>query len=706
MNRCLFCQSELPPGARFCRACGRLQPASEAAAPASASGALTTRCPQCRQPLLADDRFCRQCGQTLNLRCPVCGEFAQETDRFCARCAHPLGQSADQAATSGAREVVSASVGASGALTARCPHCAQPLPATARFCANCGRNLSGAIALAPLTPGIGVPSAPAWPQSGALHIPSASAGPQAGAPPVPSAPAWPQSGAPGIPSAPAWPQSGAPGVPTAPGGAQGGPMHVPSAPNAPQAGTPSLPGAPAGPEGGGWPGQAGSVGRVAGRAASKTAGRSVGSKLLGTAAGKVIAAVIAVVVVAAGGTAAAVAVGHNPIATAFQQITGHGANNATPPPPPELTYIGSDGNVWDMTLPQGKPRQLTNDASITAPGANSTSYSGLAWSPDGKRLAIIRTTSTDTSPAYELLMLSPDGSLLWKQPIRQSLLSDSLAWSPDGRSIAYSEATQNDNYGPTGYDAEGALVIVDASTGSATNTLHYDAGPVGACGGGVDALTGLIWLAHNAHMGIDTFDWSPDGQKMLVAFNDADSESALVSLSSGATTSGYPEGASFQPGGHFILGSGGYNEPLELTDLAGKQVRILANSNGESGASPYANELGQATWSSDGKTIYYEYQDGIWRIKADGSGAQQIIAGTQIVNSQVTVELEPRLSPDGSRLLYLESHGVIDNTGDTNGSVTAQWYVAQADGSGAFALPHGAIGAQQYIVEAVWRPEK
>lgn len=552
-----------------------------------------------------------------------------------------------------------------------CLACGEEVPVWARFCASCGHPfaLPEARQERQTLVGFGLPE---------------------GAPTVPGAPAGPQIGAPGVPSAPAGSQAGMPTVPAAPAGPQGGAPMVPSAPANSQAGT---------------------AGRLAGQGAGKAIGRSVGSKLLSTAAGKVIAAVIAVMVVATGGTAAAVAVGHNPIATVVQQITGHGTTTSTPPPP-ELTYIGSDGNVWDVTLPQGKPRQLTSDAFVNPDDlSDSTYYAGLAWSPDGQYLALIRTARTDSASSSELLVFSPAGSLLWKQAMSQSPLSNSLAWSPDGRFIAYTQATQNYNYGSDGDDLEGELVRVDARTGSITSTLNYDAGPMGACGGGGDALTGVIWAAHRAHMGVNTFDWSSDGQKMLVAFNDAGSQSALVALSNGATTSGYPMGASFQPGGQLILGVGRYlgsdnfDMPLELTDLAGEQVRILADST-EDGTSSYMNSVGQATWSSDGKTIYYEYQDSIWRITVDGSGAQQIIAGTPLVNDQVTVELAPKLSPDGSRLLYLEARGVIDETDYSNSSVTAQWYVALADGSGAFALPQGTLAAQQNIVEAIWRPER
>jgi len=450
--------------------------------------------------------------------------------------------------------------------------------------------------------------------------------------------------------------------------------------------------------------------RMAGHAAGKTAGRSLGSKLLGTAATKAITAIVALAVVATGTFAIAAATGHNPFAGASQKPANHsGAGGApsptaTPPPPSEVTYIGGGGNIWEMTLPGGTPKQLTSDAKAGNPntGVGSISYYGLAWSPDGSMLATVRAVGVSGFPGSnaELRVLAPDGSLMWKQALAQPPINGTLAWSPDSRFIAYRQGTSN--FDANG-DEQGNLVIVDAHTGAATSTLKYNAGGVGCGGGGYSPLELLIWSAHHAYTGIDSFAWSSDGQELLVSSGCADQEAAAVARSSGATTAGYPAGASFQPGGQLILGTAAGNAGvvLELTNLAGQQSRVLASISGPSGSSSYADGLGQGTWSSDGKTIYYEYQDGIWRVNADGSGAQQIIAGTQATNGQATVGLVPRLSPDGKRLLYLQAHG---DWGTTTGTATAQWYIAQADGSGAQALPNGAVDAQHSIFEAVWRP--
>jgi hypothetical protein len=619
------------------------------------------RCAFCQAEREAGARLCRQCGRlqpsgpipepldvasgSMVEACPACGQPAEPQDRFCRRCAYPLRQS--------------------------CLMCRQESGIWARFCPSCG----AAFALS------GAQQA----ESGELQAMVGFSLPEgAQLPTLPTAPGTPQSGMPHIPAAPAGSQMGVPSSPGAPAGPQSGAPSVPSAPGSPQAGPPGI----------ALPAQAGRAAHLA----STSATRALAPKLLGTATGKVIAAVVAVAVVATGTVAIAAATGHQLPASGIPQTSSHSGSSTRqvpPPPPPEVTYVGGDGNIWEMTLPGGTPRQLTNDAKPgdSTTGAVTITYAGLAWSPDGKRLAVIRTSTTATASASALLLLSPNGALLSRHPILQSA-GDSLAWSPDGHFLAYHQGAPNS---PTGELME-EVVILDATTGAPTRTLTYKNGIGGCGGGGFPATEALIWAAHHAFVGIDTFDWSFDGQTLLVPFDCQSASAVLLHLTTSTSTPGYPAGASFQPGGPLILGS---ERGVALTDQAGKLVSRLANS---SGAPPYANgEYQEATWNRDGQTIYYEYQDGIWRIRVDGSGAQQIIAGAPIVNNQATIEVAPRLSPDGSRLLYLEVHGdAVDAAGV--GTATARWYVAQADGSGALPLPHGTISAQLHIVEAIWRP--
>ena len=73
MQRCAFCQGELDPATRICRACGRVQPPADddITLVPPPKGALTRHCPNCGTLLPAAARFCGRCGQALE---PLVGE--------------------------------------------------------------------------------------------------------------------------------------------------------------------------------------------------------------------------------------------------------------------------------------------------------------------------------------------------------------------------------------------------------------------------------------------------------------------------------------------------------------------------------------------------------------------------------------------------------------------------------------------------------
>jgi Tol biopolymer transport system component len=357
----------------------------------------------------------------------------------------------------------------------------------------------------------------------------------------------------------------------------------------------------------------------------------------------------------------------------------------------ELAFIGGDGNVWDMTWPGGAPKQWTTDAQ-----ANQVRYSGLAWSPDGKRLAVLRETGPRSNPTGDTLVLfAPGGSTQAKYTLIGRPYNTPFSWSPDGTLIAY-RTTTNQFDAATG-DIKGRLTILDAKTGATKQSLLYDNG-TGGCGGAFPPLVEAVMEAHQAFQGIDTFVWTPNQQGLLVARGCGNDSAGLVDLGNQSTTGGYPAGASYQPGGNLvILGLWSHDATitLGLGNATGTQLRVFLTANF---SSKYATTLGTPTWTPDGQNIYFEHNNGIWTMDANGANAQQVIAGaTNNSQNQATVAMLPSLSPDGSLLLYLQLHG--DNGQPGAGSVSAQCYVARPDGSQATALPRGASSA-------AWRPVK
>lgn len=370
------------------------------------------------------------------------------------------------------------------------------------------------------------------------------------------------------------------------------------------------------------------------------------------------------------------------------------APTATPTPRPpalELTYIGSDGNVWEMGWPGGTPKQFTNDAQ-----ANQVRYSGLAWSPAGTTLAALRETGPLGNPTSdELVLFAPDGSTEAKYSLVGQPYNTPFAWAPDGTQIAY--RTRTNQFDPNTGDIKGRLTILSLNVQANKHSLLYDDGG-GGCGGAFSPLVAAVMAAHNAYQGIDTFTWTPDQKGLLVARGCGNDSASLVDLGSQKTTAGYPAGATYQPGGNpVILGLWSQNNTttLGLGNATGMEGRVFLTS---TFSSTYVIGLGVATWSPDGQNIYVEHNNGIWTMDANGSFVHQVVAGApNDAQNQATVVMLPSLSPDGSLLLYLQLHGA--NGGPGSGSVTSQCYVARPDGSNATPLPQGATGA-------VWRPVK
>lgn len=417
-----------------------------------------------------------------------------------------------------------------------------------------------------------------------------------------------------------------------------------------------------------------------------------------------IAAAVVLVVVIGGLTAGLILVRQPKVGTPSQATAtpGHTVTaTAAPSPPSEIAYIGSDGNVWEMTWPGGTPEQLTTDASI-----GQISYSGLTWSPDGTLLAALRQAYTNNP---SMLIIKPDGTVVVHVPLPASMNGAiPFTWSPDSTMLAFRGNIVD--VLPDGTHI-GKLFIFDAQTGKTQKTLTYNAGGSGCGGAGpFDPLTGEIWVVHHLSWNYasgSTFIWSPDQHSILVSYVCGQARAALVDLNTGTTSLPYPSDGGYQPKGNLILGY--WNDgTLGLTDLSANHVRALVKPEQYVNPQQYLITLGLAAWASDGQSIYYEHDDGIWQINVDGSNPHQVVAGTALDNQQnATVQLVPSPSPDGRMLLYFQATGsnrAVDSSDPTpqptpTEPLTTRWYIAQADGTNPMPLPSG-------ISDVVWRPAK
>ncbi|MFL7794313.1 MAG: NBR1-Ig-like domain-containing protein [Anaerolineae bacterium] len=159
--------------------------------------------------------------------------------------------------------------------------------------------------------------------------------------------------------------------------------------------------------------------------------------------------------------------------------------------------------------------------------------------------------------------------------------------------------------------------------------------------------------------------WSPDGSKIAFDSNRVGSKIQIWVMNadgSGATqltSNGLNSGSSWSPGGNRIA--------FESDRDGQREIYVMnADGSGQTRLTFTGNNYGPK-WSPDGNWLVFSSQDGIWKMKRDGTNLMQLTtnAGPSIIDAH------PSWSPDSTRIIF-------DSKRDGNSDL----WVVKPDGTG------------------------
>jgi Tol biopolymer transport system component/DNA-binding winged helix-turn-helix (wHTH) protein len=293
-------------------------------------------------------------------------------------------------------------------------------------------------------------------------------------------------------------------------------------------------------------------------------------------------------------------------------------------------------SIYLVAVDNGEKRKVTTPAA----GAAGDSYP--AFSPNGKTLAFLRSSSRATTDLY--LLSLEDGAPRRLTFDNTSILG--LAWTSDGREIVFSSRRGGSIYSlwripvaggtPERLPTIGQNVVSPAISRQGNHLVYTETVDdqniwrleCDAAGRG-GAATSLI----SSTMGDNGPDYSPDGRKIVFASNrsggfgiwvcDSDGANQAQLIDRGPYLTGTPR---WSPDGRWIAFDSRSNDAgregnadIYLISAEGGQPRRLTSDPAEDVA---------PSWSRDGKWIYFGSTRGgamqIWKVSTDGGQATQV----------------------------------------------------------------------------------
>ncbi len=245
-----------------------------------------------------------------------------------------------------------------------------------------------------------------------------------------------------------------------------------------------------------------------------------------------------------------------------------------------IAYLGLDGNVYTIVPAGGQPQAITDDANLDASEDSPLAlYESPTWSPDGRRLAILKYAAVGGEPVTASLLVVEAGSGVSIEAFSsREHFPFYLSWSPDGQYVT----------------------LLSNSRGSSSLFLHL-----------VDSDGEADRILHTGQPFY--WDWSPDGRRIIVhtGGSRAQNQAAALGVLELANRAGFnafdlnpsdfqsPAWAPHGEGVILAVEAAGGEQNLVLASAEGKILRNLAEFDG---AIAFA-------WSPRGESLAYSIQD-------------------------------------------------------------------------------------------------